>query len=306
MQFSVVIPTYNRRTLICDAIESVLAQEHQGDYEILVGDDGSTDGTPDLVEEKFGERVRVFRQANAGPGAARNLACAHAKGKYLAFLDSDDMFVPWTLSTYAAILEKQNNPSIIIGCAVDVREPSQVRELSPAPLEYEFYENLYLSNMAVKLIATDRLTVRRDAFEQLGGFTTQVFNGEDIDFLARAGVAPGYVVIRAPTTFLRRYHEGQITQNVELAYEGRMFLIDRELGGTYPGGVEYARHRQELIAFWARAASMQMLRYGRQVWGWRFYKRAFGWNVRGGRWLYLAGYPLIWLRGLLFGKHHRP
>lgn len=296
--FSIIIPTYNRRHLVEVALNSALNQEYDDAYEILVGDDGSTDGTPDYIEQTYGDRVRVFRQANAGPGPARNLAASHARGEYLALLDSDDAFLPWTLSTYRELIEQHMRPSLIVGCAQDTHDLETLPDIQRQSSRSRLFTNLYESRMAVPLLATDRLTVRRDVFEQLGGFTGEVINGEDIDFYARAGLAEGYVVIDAPVTFVRRYHTQQVSRDPGPAFEGRMFLLDQEDRGAYPGGYAYRTHRREILSFWARAASAQMLKAGRPDLGWKFYRRVFGWHVGLGRWKYLLGYPLRWLRSL--------
>src|ERR1700751_565412 len=94
--FSIIIPTFNRAGLLQQALESV-AQQTFRDFETLVVDDGSTDVTPQ-VAASFG--ARLLRQENRGPGAARNLGIQHARGNYIAFLDSDDQWLPWTLETY--------------------------------------------------------------------------------------------------------------------------------------------------------------------------------------------------------------
>jgi len=294
--FSIVIPTFNRRDLVGAAIDSVLAQDFDGGFEILIGDDGSTDGTPDFIEETYGDRVQVYRQANAGPGPARNLAIKHACGEYLAFLDSDDAFLPWTLSEYSELICQHNRPSILIGNGYEtddlLSEMGRVRDAS----ESRVYPNLYESRMAAKLIATDRLTVRREVFEQIGDFTGVVNNGEDIDFLARAGLAQGYVVIDSPYTFIRRAHTQQVSKEPDGAYKGRMFLLDQEDRGVYPGGRKYRKHRRELLSFWARIASMQMLRMGRPDLGMHFYRRVFWWNVQLLRIRFLMGYPILCLK----------
>src|SRR3712207_2443148 len=118
MLFSVVIPVYNRAALVGATLDSVLGQEFEGEFEVVVVDDGSTDETP-AVLARYGERVRVLRQENAGPGAARNLGIRTARGEYVAFLDSDDLWFPWTLSTYAEIIESCARPSFVAGTGVD-------------------------------------------------------------------------------------------------------------------------------------------------------------------------------------------
>src|SRR5271170_8041344 len=98
MDFSAIIPTYNRRELLQRTLQSVLSQD-QVEPEIIVVDDGSTDGTMEMLGT-FAPRVQTLRQTNRGPGAARNLGMTHASGDYIAFLDSDDLWFPWTLKTY--------------------------------------------------------------------------------------------------------------------------------------------------------------------------------------------------------------
>ena len=90
-QVTVIIPTYNRRALVQQAIDSVLAQTYT-DYEIIVVDDGSTDGTGEALAARYGERIRYFCQENKGRALARNLGIAEALGEYVSFLDSDDLF----------------------------------------------------------------------------------------------------------------------------------------------------------------------------------------------------------------------
>lgn len=93
MQVSAVIPTYNRRPYIARAIDSVLAQTVPVD-EILVVDDGSTDATAEFLAERYGPRIRLIRQANTGVSGARKKGIQYAKGDWIAFLDSDDEWMP--------------------------------------------------------------------------------------------------------------------------------------------------------------------------------------------------------------------
>ena len=106
--FSVIIPVYNRAADLKDAIASVQAQSCQ-DFEIVVVDDGSKDD-PAVTVAGFGDpRIRFFRQDNAGGGAARNRAIDEARGRFIAPLDSDDVFLPHHLATMKALLEHTTN-----------------------------------------------------------------------------------------------------------------------------------------------------------------------------------------------------
>src|SRR5206468_7994708 len=101
--FSTVIPSYNRADLICQTLDSVLGQEFD-DQEIIVADNGSTDNTIEVLKQ-YGDRVKSYQQENRGPGGSRNLGARHASGKYIAFLDRDDLWFPWTLATYREAIE---------------------------------------------------------------------------------------------------------------------------------------------------------------------------------------------------------
>jgi glycosyltransferase involved in cell wall biosynthesis len=101
--FSVVIPVYNRAGLLREAITSVLAQTDQ-DFEIVVVDDGSTDDPERVVKEFADPRIVFLRQKNRGGGAARNTGIDQARGRYIAFLDSDDHYLPHHLATMRKLL----------------------------------------------------------------------------------------------------------------------------------------------------------------------------------------------------------
>src|SRR5437867_2977202 len=111
--FSVIIPTFNRIQLLSRTLESVCRQQFS-DYEVIVVDDGSTDGTREFLEQ-FTSRLKVIHQSNIGPGPARNAAAKCAEGEYLACLDSDDVWFPWSLEVYRQVIHNENAPSFIAG-----------------------------------------------------------------------------------------------------------------------------------------------------------------------------------------------
>ena len=93
---SVIIPTYNSENSICEAIESVLNQSYDN-FEIILVDDGSTDNTVNIVTKKFDDQIRIIRKENNGVSSARNLGIQHARGEFIAYLDSDDVWFPMKL-----------------------------------------------------------------------------------------------------------------------------------------------------------------------------------------------------------------
>lgn len=104
---SVIIPTYNRSALLCEAIDSVLAQSYRN-TEIIVIDDGSIDDTTAAVQ-KYGDRIRYTRRPNAGVNVARNLGLKQARGEFVALLDSDDLWAPYKLELQVALLRYFND-----------------------------------------------------------------------------------------------------------------------------------------------------------------------------------------------------
>jgi glycosyltransferase involved in cell wall biosynthesis len=113
-RLSVVIPTWNRARLVCEAVESVLRQEG-GDLEVIVVDDGSTDGTAEAIERRFGKSVKLLRMATrSGVGAARNEGVGEATGDLLAFLDSDDLWLPGKLNAELDVLERFPDAEAIV------------------------------------------------------------------------------------------------------------------------------------------------------------------------------------------------
>ncbi len=134
---SAIIPTYNRRELVQHAIDSALAQTRPVD-EIIVIDDGSTDGTGDALRARYGERIRYHWQANAGVAAARNAGMAMARGRYFALLDSDDAWRAEKTARQVAWLDARPDFGMVLCDVIRVdvgRKPYDVfhrRELLPA------------------------------------------------------------------------------------------------------------------------------------------------------------------------------
>src|ERR1039457_5929793 len=101
---SVIMPTYNRGYVVGEAIESILNQTYDN-IEVVVVDDGSTDNTQEKLKE-YGDRIRVVYQRNSGPAAARNRGIRAARGEIIAFLDSDDVWLPTILERQVSLLQQ--------------------------------------------------------------------------------------------------------------------------------------------------------------------------------------------------------
>ena len=130
-RISVIIPTYNRADMVGDAIQSVLGQTYF-DWELIIVDDGSTDNTDDVVAGHKDERIRYIYQDNRKLPGARNTGIRAARGQYVAFLDSDDLFLPDKLKGQIAFLEGRPELGVVAGGFVEVdKNLHTLREMKP-------------------------------------------------------------------------------------------------------------------------------------------------------------------------------
>lgn len=209
---SVIVPTYNHGHFISAAIQGVLSQTRT-DAEIVIVDDGSTDDTGSVVRS-FGERVKYIRQENAGVCAARNRGVAETSGDLIAFLDADDIWEPTKLEKQAAVFA--SDPGIgLVHCGIrefDSATGDAIAEYLDGG-EGWVAEELALWERPVILGPGGSIMVRRDVFEEVGGFDVRLKNGEDWEFCFR--VAMKYKVGFVPEVLVHyRNHGLNATKNV--------------------------------------------------------------------------------------------
>lgn len=175
-RFSVVIPTYNRAHTLMRAISSVLEQTLT-DFELIVVDDGSADGTHALVSALTDPRIRVLRQGNAGRSSARNAGAATAAGVYLAFLDSDDEVLPGWLAAFDRCLSQA--AATVACCGATIRfKGGHASTRLPRPLGpvYCGYSGLFLAGT---------FAIDRQLFHELGGYDPRLAFSENTDLALR-------------------------------------------------------------------------------------------------------------------------
>lgn len=203
MLVSAIIPAYNREATVAKAVESALAQTYR-DLEVIVVDDGSKDGTLDALSN-FGSAIRVVRQANAGPSAARNRGVAEAKGRIVAFLDSDDCWLPEKIERQAALMDRAGDAMSCCVCNAKVvgGEGRFLGEtFAHAGISPEFTEGEWLNPQVVLstrfLLFNQVVAVRREAFEKVGGFNERLRLLEDYELSLRLAALGRWGVIREP------------------------------------------------------------------------------------------------------------
>lgn len=293
--FSVVLPTYNRIDLLQEAIASVHNQTFQ-DYELLVVDDGSSDGTTGFLQ-KHGGNLRYISSQHSGPGAARNAALAAASGRWVAFLDSDDAWFPWTLATYHAAIEEHPKGVFFTGTAIPWEARDTAKNCTPSSSAHPDLLSAATGDMP-PVSGTPSICIRADVLRASGGFVTENIHAEDVDLWLRLGSETQFVQIHCPPVFAQRKHAGNVTHDLGPGVAGAKHLIQNERTGAYPGGVAYARKRQRIIAANARSVILSALRAGRASEAWCLFRQTFDWQVQQKRWLFLAAFPWLLFLGL--------
>jgi glycosyltransferase involved in cell wall biosynthesis len=290
MLFSVVIPTFNRRKYLPATLASVRAQRFT-DVEIIVVDDGSTDGTKEYLETLQPE-VRVVHQPNLGPGAARNAGVAISRGDYIAFLDSDDLWFPWTLEVIAAVVAA-GSPTIVAGSFGPFWNESELAGVKEQSLDAGYFPD-YLSSAAHAITAGScAVVIARAAFLDAGGFVTASINAEDHDLILRLSDRPGFACVRQPLTVGWRRHPNSLTGDLSKTIDGIRFLISEERAGHYPGGPSRAHQRRRIITRHARPVIVTCVRQRSLGAALALYRSTFAWNLRAGHWKFLAAVPIL-------------
>jgi len=286
--FSVIIPTFNRATLLRQTLESVWRQT-LSDYEVIVVDDGSTDDTATWLSE-IASKVNPITQQNVGPGAARNKGAEKAGGEYLAFLDSDDLWFPWTLDTVAALIPKYDRPSLISAKLIAFKDPAQLDSVRKTPTKAEVFTDYFASSDRDCFVGAGMTFVRRDKFLDAGGFSDRKINLEDHDLVLKLGTAAGFVRIVDPPTLAWRRHDASTADQSLRSYEGCRHLIENEQRGVYPGGKSRSVARRKIITRHIRPWALTLARTGAWRPAWSLYNSTFVWNLSLNRWRFLLGF----------------
>lgn len=204
MLVSVIIPTYNRKAYVCQAIDSALAQTY-ADCEIIVVDDGSTDGTGKALQERYGERIRYIYQNNRGEAAARNEAIRHSRGQCIALLDSDDLWEPTKLEEQVELLKYRDEVGLVSCHALRIDADGNL--VSTAPM----YAGQVPDPIPLELLVlrsplfASTVLVRRTCLDGVGGFLDEIRYGEDRDFFLRVAARCQVGFVHEPLVLMRRH-----------------------------------------------------------------------------------------------------
>jgi glycosyltransferase involved in cell wall biosynthesis len=271
IEVSAIIPTYNRRELVIRAIETVLAQTRAVE-EIIVVDDGSTDGTGHALQARFGDRIRYVWQANAGVSAARNHGMRLAQGRYFALLDSDDEWLPDKTQAQIEWLQARPDFGMVVcdvqrvdrdGAPIDVFHRREVIREDGRVLRYLIHNPALAPASAI---------LRREVFEDVGGFDESLRTAEDIDFHLRIAQRWPIGVVELPLVRAMRGHDGLSAESS--TYDDYVRVVEAAVQRAR-GEVDARELDQALASTYARNARGMIIR-GRWGDGWKLARKAWG------------------------------
>ncbi len=272
MSVSVIIPVYNTASYLPACLDSILAQTFT-DFELLVVDDGSTDGSPAICDDyaRHDARIKVFHQANAGVSAARNLALAHASGKWVCFVDSDDTVLPGYLEDMVSaagadkglVMGNVSNPLYgnLIAENVSLQGDDMVR---------------YLLNHAILNLCGPwaKLFSLKIVKENKLFFPADIHYGEDLVFLLSYLNKVEHVVLRQSANYILTAREDSLSRGY-YAFESeyRCFQICLAEMTAFVGRLNETIERQRTLVWHNRTSelflhSIKSLYAGSETYGW--------------------------------------
>jgi glycosyltransferase involved in cell wall biosynthesis len=210
-QVSVIIPTYNRGRIIEEAVDSALAQDYK-DFELIVVDDGSTDNTSEILAS-YGDDISVFFQKNKGVSAARNRGITEASGQFIAFLDSDDLWLPQKLSTQVEFFRQR--PDALICQTEEVWVRNGIR-VNPKQRHKKPSGMIFKPSLELCLVSPSAVMIRRDLLDKTGNFDETLPACEDYDLWLRISCRFPVYLIETPLIIKRGGHDDQLSKRAGL------------------------------------------------------------------------------------------
>jgi len=245
---SVIIPTYNRGWVVQEAIDSVLDQDFR-DYELIVVDDGSDDNTREILGA-YGKAITVLQQPNRGVSAARNRGIAEAAGRLIAFLDSDDLWLPRKLTTQVKFFAE--NADAVINQTQEIWIRNGVR-VNPKKRHHKFSGMIFERSLALCLVSPSAVMIKKCLFDAVGVFDEQLPACEDYDLWLRVSCRYPVHLMDSPLIIKRGGHDDQLSKAAGLdkyRIQSLMKIIDSDLltPQQYKAAVITLKEKSEVYA----------------------------------------------------------
>lgn len=224
-----IIPTYNRFSMVKEAIDSVLAQDFE-DFELIIVDDGSTDGTFEALRG-YGEKIKLLQHAqNRGVSAARNTGILRSKGKYIAFLDSDDIWLKGKLAIQTKFLDE--NPQYPM-CYTDEIWIRRGKRVNPMKKHSKYSGWIFEKCLPLCIISPSSAMMRRTLFQRVGLFDEALPVCEDYDFWLRVSVRFPIFFINKKLIIKRGGHPDQLSKRFWGNDRYRVIALEKLLSESF-------------------------------------------------------------------------
>ncbi len=301
IEVSVIVPTYNRRLLVERAIRSVLAQTRRVD-EVIVIDDGSTDGTANALQASFGEQIRYVWQENRGVSSARNHGLRIARGRYLTLLDSDDEWLPD--KTRLQWLWLESNPDFgmvlcdVIRMDAAHRDVEVFRRRDLLPVDGHILKWVLLE----PALAPASMMMRRCVYEAVGGFDETLPTAEDLDYHLRIAARCKIGVVEQSLVRAMRGHDG--LSSLARTCDDYVRVIEAAVAASVEQVTQVDRDRALARAYARNARGMVLM--GRLRDAWALARKAWALEPdTGRRWKVLGLAPLAIRRSIATLRRRR-
>jgi len=247
LEVSVIIPTYNRGWILKEAIDSVLGQTFDG-YELIVVDDGSDDHTSEILEN-YSNKIRIIRQANQGVSAARNRGIISSSGRFIALLDSDDLWLPEKLNRQVSFF--QNNPDAMI-CQTQEIWIRNGKRVNPRKHHKKISGMIFEPSLSLCLASPSAVMFNKDLLNTVGFFDESLPACEDYDLWLRVSLLYPIYLIDEALIIKRGGHDDQLSSNPMLdKYRIKAIkkLLNQDILTSEQRRVAVAKFKQKCIIY---------------------------------------------------------
>lgn len=212
INFSIVIPLYNKEKSINRAIDSVVSQENKN-FELIIINDGSTDDSLIQASSYNDPRIKIISQANQGVSSARNLGIKNAKHLWIAFLDADDMWLPEHLTELEKIIKKIPDAGMVATQSFETKKTfPENNKKNNTIKEIDYF---LLASKKIGIIHTSCVCIRKDILDKIGGFSVEYKLGEDLELWAKVALEYKTAISKKITSIYFRDQGGAMLTSMQ-------------------------------------------------------------------------------------------
>lgn len=282
MRISVVIPLYNKRTTLVRAINSVFDQIFLPE-EIIVVNDGSTDGSEQIVIKLNNPKIKLYNQPNQGVSSARNKGIREAMGDWIAFLDADDEWMKEYLETITLLSEKYPQCSVLASSYFLQDYTSAKKNIILKKLPFTGESGILSNYFEIASIShpplwTSAVVVRKSALESIGGFPVGVRSGEDLLTWARLAIKYSIAYTTKPNSIFIQDRSHELSFMPTRLHDENDF-VENELKGMYLNSSDSIKKDiRKYISHWYKMKASVRLRVNDKKGVWQFSLKALKYN----------------------------